>query len=309
MALARNSDRSSLFSPNVSGTLRLLAYLALAAVLMVTDRRAGLLHEIRYATSAVVEPLYALAGIPQRVGSFLATTFADRHALEQGNARLREALLLANARISRMRALVGQNRELKRLLDVRNALNLNVQLVRVIGIERGQFRHRVLVDAGDRDGVEVGQPVIDSYGVVGQVIEVMPHTATVMLITDPSHAVPVMLERTGGRGIAHGSGSLDYLIMPTIALSADVKVGDAVLTSGLGGRFPSGFPVGEVISVQPDRNGMFARVRVAPAAQLDRIGQVLLLRDYAAPVGPPPPASVVGPQTGSQTSETDGGVP
>lgn len=295
MALARDSSSASLFSANVAGTLRLIVYLALAVAVMVADRRIGILHHVRYAASVLIEPVYGLAALPSRFGHMVTAAVADRRQLEKDNARLRESLLLANARINRMRALVGQNQRLKQLLEVQRTLGMDVQLARVVGVDLGQFRHRIVLDVGVNEGVSVGQAVIDGYGVVGQVIETLPHSAVVMLITDPNHAIPVMLKRTGLRTIAYGLGATGQLVLPTVPMSADVRAGDVLLTSGLGGRFPSGFPVGKIVAVEPDRNHMFARARVQPAAALERTGEVLLLRDLAASVGPPPLADPVGP--------------
>jgi rod shape-determining protein MreC len=143
--------------------------------------------------------------------------------------------------------------------------------------------------------VQVGQAVIDAHGIMGQVIEALPNTATVLLITDPTHAIPVTIERTGMRAIAHGSGALDSLELPNIPISADVKVGDKLITSGLGGVFPSGFPVGEIRSIKNDSSGMFAAAVATPSAALDRSGEVLLLHVLPDPVGPPEAASLVGP--------------
>ena len=144
--------------------------------------------------------------------------------------------------------------------------------------------------------------LLDAHGVMGQVVEVLPNTAVAMLITDPTHAIPVVIERTGLRTIAYGSGAIDRLDLPNIPISADVRPGDRLLTSGLGGRFPAGFPVGEIRTVSNDRSGMFAAATARPAAALDRSGEVLLLRDQPEPYGPPalqqeigPPADLAGP--------------
>ncbi|MGH8115894.1 MAG: rod shape-determining protein MreC, partial [Rhodanobacteraceae bacterium] len=131
--------------------------------------------------------------------------------------------------------------------------------------------------------------------VMGQIIETFPHASMAMLVIDPDHAVPVMLNRTGLRGIAHGTGDADRLVVPDLPLSSDVKPGDQWVTSGLGGRFPAGFPVGTVTRVKHDASGTFLEAMLKPAAELERSGEVLLLRDQPDPVGPPAPAPQVGP--------------
>ena len=286
---------SPLFSGSVAGTLRLIFYLALALVLMVLDHRNGWLWRVRYGAAVVVEPLYRLAGMPAAGMHALGVAFSDRKQLTEQNQRLRENLLLANARLNRMAAVAEQNQRLKELLDTRHSLDLNVQLARVVGVDLGAYRYRLMLDLGRRQGVKAGQPVIDAHGVMGQVVQVLPTTSAVMLVTDPDSTIPVVIERTGLRTVAYGSRDGGELTLPTIPRAADVQAGDRLLTSGIGGRFPPGFPVGVVRSVAPAPSGMFLEARAAPSADIDRSQDVLLLHDLAVPAGPPAPAASVGP--------------
>ena len=294
--MARARDESSpLFAGNAAGTLRLIIYLALAMALMVLDQRNGWLWRLRYTASAVVEPIYRLAGLPAAGIRTASVAFADRQKLTEQNQRLREDLLLANAKLNRMAAVAEQNQRLKQLLDTQHSLKLNVQLARVIGVDMGAFRYQLTLDVGARDGVKPGQPVIDAHGVMGQVKEVLPTTSIVMLITDPENAIPVVIERTGLRTVAYGSREGERLSLPNIPLAADVRPGDKLLTSGLGGRFPPGFPVGEISDVAPADTGMFLVAHASVAADIDRSADVLLLHDQAEPDGPPPPITPMGP--------------
>jgi rod shape-determining protein MreC len=294
--MARARDESSpLFAGNAAGTLRLIFYLALAMVLMVLDHRNGWLWRVRYGASMVVEPVYRLAGLPAVGIRTLSVAFADRQRLTEQNQRLREDLLLANAKLNRMGAVAAQNQRLKELLDTQHSLELNVQLARVIGVDMGAYRYQLTLNMGARDGVKLGQPVIDAHGVMGQVKEVLPTTSVVMLVTDPSHAIPVVIARSGLRTVAYGSRDGDQLTLPNIPLAADVRVGDHLLTSGLGGRFPPGFPVGDIRAVAPASTGMFLVAQATPAADIDRSEDVLLLHDQAEPDGPPAAVTPVGP--------------
>ncbi|PWK85892.1 rod shape-determining protein MreC [Fulvimonas soli] len=297
MALARE-DSSPLFAGSVAGTLRLIFYLALAMVLMVLDHRNGWMWRARYAAAVAVEPVYRLAGLPADGVRALGVAFADRQRLTEQNQRLREDLLLANAKLNRMAAVAEQNERLKELLATQHSLGLNVQLARVIGVDLGAGRHRLMINLGARDGVKPGQPVIDARGLLGQVVEVLPTTAVLMLVTDPNHAVPVTVERTGLRTIAYGARDGDQLSLPTVPMAADVQAGDRLLTSGLGGRFPPGFPVGTVTAVGPAANGLFLEARARPSADINRSDDVLLLHDQAEPAGPPAPAASAGPPAG-----------
>ena len=302
--MARARDESSpLFAGNAAGTLRLIVYLALAMVLMVLDQRNGWLWSLRYNAAVVVEPIYRLAGLPAAGVRNLSVAFSDRQHLTVQNQRLREDLLLANAKLNRMAAVAEQNQRLKELLDTQHSLELNVQLARVIHVDLGAFRYRMTLNVGARDGVKPGQPVIDARGVLGQVREVLPTTSVVMLITDPEHAIPVVVERSGLRTVAYGSRSGDELTLPNIPLAADVRVGDRLLTSGLGGRFPPGFPVGDIRSVAPASTGMFLVAEAQPAADIDRSSDVLLLHDQAEPDGPPAPLKPAGPPSNLRPAE------
>ena len=288
MALAA-PDKVSLFAEGAVSTLRLIAYLTLAMIIMVIDHRAGYLERARTLASVLVEPLYRVAALPSDVARAGRLAIATQDQLVDENRSLREALLLAQVRLNRMSALTAQNDRLKKLLDVQKELGLSVQLARLIDIDLDPFRHRIVLDAGTAQLIEVGQPVLDAHGIMGQVVEVLPHTSVAMLVTDPTHAIPVMIERTGLRTIAYGTGAIDRLQLPNVPRSADIKVGDLLVTSGLGGRFPVGFPVGEILDISNDESGMFAAAIARPAAALNRSGEVLLLQDLPQPMGPPAP--------------------
>lgn len=294
MAIAR-SDNATLFAEGTVSTLRLIVYLAFAVALMVLDHSGRYLEILRHTGSALVEPLYRLAAFPADVARAARTAVATQDRLAGENRALREQLLLAQARLNRLDALVAQNARLKDLLDAQKNLGLSVQFARLIDVDLDPFRHRIVLDVGAHQGIVVGQPVIDAHGVMGQIVEVLPNIAVAMLITDPTHAIPVVVERTGLRTIAYGSGAIDRLQLPNISISADLKPGDKLLTSGLGGRFPAGFPVGEIRSVSADQSGMFAIAIARPAAALDRSGEVLLLRDQPQPYGPPALQDEIGP--------------
>ena len=294
MALPQQ-ESTPIFSDATAGTLRLIVYLALAAVLMVLDHRNGWLHQARRATSAAIVPIYKLAALPADWIHAGSQAVAQRGRLLDENRQLRESLLLAEARLNRMDAVAHQNVRLKALLDTQHQLGIHAQLARLIDVQLGPTRDRVMLNVGSDEGVHVGQTVVDAHGVMGQIIETLPHASVAMLVIDPDHAVPITFTRTGLRGIARGTGDPDRLVVADLPLSSDIKPGDTLVTSGLGGRFPAGFPVGIVTSLQHGASGMFLEAEVAPAADLNRSGEVLLLRDQPDPVGPPAPAPEVGP--------------
>ena len=294
MALTRN-DSAPLFTADAANTLRLIFYLAVAIVLMVADHRGAYLSHLRYALSAAVEPMYRLAALPAQFAREARLALADRERLTEANTKLSQDLLLAQARLNRLSEVREQNQRLQELLAVQRSLDLGVQLARIIDVDTDPFRHRLIVGAGANQGVQVGEAVLDAHGILGQIVETLPNTSTVMLITDASHALPIAVERTGMRAIARGDREAGMLSLPNIPISADLKVGDRLVTSGLGGHFPAGFPVGIVREISNDASGMFAAAKVTPSAALDRSGEVLILHEVVDPVGPPAPLTEAGP--------------
>ncbi|WMJ70524.1 rod shape-determining protein MreC [Stenotrophomonas sp. 24(2023)] len=272
-------------SGDAASPLRLLAYLALAITLIVLDDQAGWLARLRAQADTLVQPVWALAGLPGKLGSQVRDNAASHGQLVAENRELRNQLLLANARLTRLQTAALDNAQLRELLNVAERSGLDVQLAPILDIDLDPVKRRLVLDAGSRDGVHVGQAVIDAGGLMGQVISATGGTSTVLLLTDPDHAVPVTVARNGVRLIVYGRG--DTLELRDIPLSAGVEIGDEIVTSGLGGRFPPGFPVGTITALRPDDTHAFLVGELKPAAQLDRGRDVLLLRPGAAIRIPP----------------------
>jgi rod shape-determining protein MreC len=270
---------------DAASPLRLLAYLALAITLIVLDDQAGWLSRLRAQANVLVQPVWALAGLPGRLGTQVKDNAASHGQLVTENRELRNQLLIANARLTRLQTAALDNAQLRELLNVAERSGLDVQLAPILDIDLDPVRQRLVLAAGTRDGVHVGQAVIDAGGLMGQVIATTGNSATVLLLTDPDHAVPVTVARNGVRLIVYGRG--DKLELRDIPLSAGVEVGDEIVTSGLGGRFPAGFPVGSITALRPDDTHAFLVGELKPAAQLDRGRDVLLLRPGEAIHLPP----------------------
>jgi rod shape-determining protein MreC len=269
-------------SGDVAGTLRLLAYLAAAIGLMVFDHRGGWLEQVRAQGEVLMQPVWWLAGLPGRIGDSARGTARTHASLTEENRRLRNALLVGSARLARLETAAEENRRIRDLLGAAQRGRLDVQLVPILDIDLDPSRQRLMLDGGSQDGVRLGQPVIDAGGLVGQIIAVTPTTSTVLLLTDPAHAVPVEVARSGVRLIAYGNGRSDQLSLANVPLSSDVEVGDTLVTSGLGKRFPAGFAVGTIAALRPDESRAFLVGEVEPAARLDRGRDVLLLRERAS---------------------------
>nr|WP_238346347.1 rod shape-determining protein MreC [Luteimonas saliphila] len=272
--------------------MRLLAYLALSVVLIVLDHRGDWLAQARATASVAVQPLWQVAGLPSRLGQAMREDAATRATLAEDNRRLRNELLVMGARQARLQVEADENARLRGLLGAAGRGRLDVQLAPILDVDLDPARQRLLLNAGTGDGVRQGQSVIDAGGLLGQIIAVTPGTATVLLLTDLDHAVPVSVSRSGVRLLAYGIGRSDRLELRNIPVSSDVVVGDVVVTSGLGGRFPPGFPVGTILELRPDDSHAFLIGALEPAAQLDRGRDVLLLREQPrAPLGPAPGAT------------------
>jgi rod shape-determining protein MreC len=287
MAYAGKS--TSRLSDSAGSTLPMLAYLALAAALMAADTRGGYGDAIRARAAIIAEPFWWVVDAPLRGIAGVREELTLRSTLQSENARLRREGEVLAARIDRLDAVAAENLRLRALLGGTRGFRLDVRLVSILDVDLDPYRQRIVLDAGSGDGVRVGQALVDAGGVLGQVIEVTPRRAVALLITDPDHAVPVQVARTGLRSIAYGTGHADSLVLPNVPQSADLRVGDTLITSGIGGRFPAGFPVGTVVEVRPDDTGLFFVAQAQPAARLDRGVEVLLVGQAPAitDAGPP----------------------
>jgi len=266
---------------------------------MTIDRSTRLLEPLRETVLTLLTPVTVLGESPYLLGRIAADTLASRESLE---ARLKalEADNLALSHLAQQyRVLREENDRLLALAGSRARLPVDVLAAEIIGIVPTANSHQVIVDKGRREGVAAGQAVIDASGLFGQVIETGQYTSRVLLVADRDHAVPVEINRNGVRSVAGGSGHIDRLELEFVPVTTDIKPGDLVVTSGLGGRFPRGYPVGEVKAVSIDPISSFAVVSVKPAAQLDRsrhvlitvgeIPEVLLSLDGVAPEATPNP--------------------
>lgn len=271
------SEDGPLFSGSGSGALRLAVYAMVAVALMVADHHGHYLDQAKDKLALVAYPILRLVDLPVRAGRWLGETFSDREALSHRNRELERRWLLDQARLNRLPALEAENRRLRELLESSPKLGDRVLVAELLDVDLDPYSHRVVLNKGSVDGVYRGQAVADANGIVGQIESVSALSAFAMLISDPNHAVPVALNRSGLRTIAYGTGQIDRLVLKDLTASADVNPGDLVVASGLGGRFPSGFPVGRVVDIQANPGDPFLTVIVAPSAALNRSREVLLV--------------------------------
>ncbi len=232
---------------------------------------------VRTQLSLVAAPFYWVVDVPSKMLSEFSDMLSTRSELMDDNERLRAESLILNAKLQKYIELRAENVRLRELMNSAERLNDTVVVAEVVAVASDPNRHQLVVDKGSRDGAFVGQPVIDATGLLGQIIEVGLLQSRVLLITDSAHALPVRVSRNGLRAIAEGTGLIDELTLTHVAATTDIQVGDLLVSSGLGGRFPGGYPVGEVTDVSIDPGQPFAEVRARPMAQLDRSRNVLLV--------------------------------
>ena len=225
----------------------------------------------------LIYPLQQAVNVPQRVAGWLTEELTSREDLQEENQRLRQKQFLTAAQLQKLTILEVENRRLRRLLDSAAQLPERAIIAELLNVAADPYRHQIVVSKGTTQGAYVGQPILDASGVVGQVMHTGPLSSVGILITDPSHALPVQVDRNGIRGIVLGTGRYDELELPYVPNNADIRPGDLLITSGLGGRFPRGYPVAQVAEVAPDPGRPFARIIARPTTQLDRIREVLLL--------------------------------
>jgi rod shape-determining protein MreC len=279
---------------------RFLLLAVVCVALMLLDSRDQHLRRVRQALSVVVYPVRLAVDLPFSTWSSLSETFAARDALIAENQQFRRERLETESRLQRLEALERENQRLRELLDSTARVGSRALVAEVLSVDAVPYRDRFELNRGLVDGVYVGQALIDAQGVVGQVVRVGPLTSEAVLITDADHAVPVTVNRSSVRTIAVGTGDSSRLRLPYLTNNADIVVGDLLITSGLGGVFPAGYPVGRVLEVTLRPDQAFAEVIAEPAAALDRDGEVLLVRNEEepqaaepAPIEQPAPAASV----------------
>lgn len=266
-----------IFAKAPSLSVRLILAIILSITLIVFDGRSSAVIQIRNVLETAVSGLYYFANTPRSVLDGVSNNFIDNSKLQLENRALKEQLREKNADLLLLDQLKVENQRLRLLLSSPLRQDEYKKITEVLSAEMDVYRQQVIVNRGKNDGAFVGQPVIDEKGVVGQVISVGESSSRVLLLTDVTHAVPVQVLRNDVRGIANGTGHNDELFIDNLPRSVDVQKGDVLVTSGLGGRFPEGYPVAVVEAVTNDTQSQFARIVARPLASFDRLRYLLLL--------------------------------
>jgi len=244
---------------------------------MVFDHHNRQTGAVRSGLSVLVYPIQYLAHLPVRASEWVVESLSGRSQLVEENKHLKASILLLQAKQQTHQSVEQENIRLRALLDSAQKIKERVLVTELLRVDMDPYQHQVKINKGESDGVFTGQATIDAFGVVGQVTQTGPISANVMLITDLSHAIPVQVNRNNLRTIAVGSGRIDQLDLPYLPNNTDIQVGDLLVTSGLGGIFPPGYPVATVVDVQPSPGRGFATVTAKPKAALENSRLLLLV--------------------------------
>lgn len=262
--------------------LRLLGLIVISILLMYIDNRDNHLDTVRKGIGAAVYPVRVIVDSPVRFWNWLGESITSRNDLDLELGRLKAERLLTNARLQKLNALEAENARLRAILEARTQVRDRTRVAEIMSVDANPYNHSLVIDVGTQDGVVDGQALVDADGVVGQVIEAGLMTSQAMLISDTDHALPVEVNRNGLRTIVVGTGKIDQLQLPFVVNNADIGVGDLLVTSGLGGAFPAGYPVAIVESVTRNPHEPYAKVTAKPSASLGQVREVLLI--FSAPL-------------------------
>jgi rod shape-determining protein MreC len=275
------------FNRGPAPIVRLSFFALLALLLMVVDARFRYAEMLRSSLAVVIYPLQRAAVAPVDMLSGIAGYFTSLSSAQRDNEALRTKVLQNAKDVLTLDALAAENAQLRRLLDARGRIPREASMAEIMYSGRDPFSRKVVIDKGTQQGIQLGQPVIDETGVIGQVTRVFPMLSEVTLITDKNQAIPLQVVRNGLRALAYGDGAA--LDLRFVAANADIQNGDELVTSGIDGTYPAGLPVARVSRVERDAAYAFARIQCVPIAGTEKHRQVLVLAHDAGL--PPPPAA------------------
>lgn len=266
-----------IFHKGPSLLVRIIFFIALAALLWLLDTRSDFLKPLRQHLMVVSAPLHWLTSMPGRLVDWADDGLVSRETLRAENSALRAENRVLQQKLQTMATLVAENARLAELLNSSHQVNDDVLIARLIGVSPDPLRQEILLDKGSEAGVVVGGAVLDAHGVAGQVIEVSPRSSRIMLITDTQSAVPVQIVRNGIRAVAEGTGELGELHLRHVAATVDIVEGDMLVSSGLDRHYPANYPVATITRIERDPAQLFLTVRTEPVAQLNRSRHFLLV--------------------------------
>lgn len=266
------------FRSGPSPLARLFFFALLSITIMIADTRSNVISETRRVVWTIIHPLQKLAHAPFLIQDRLARYVSDFELIEEINL-LRQEYLSTRHKLFQLQALTAENKQLRALLGAAQQNEIQVILAEILSTPRDPFSRKITLNKGSSSGAKAGQVVIDDLGVIGQITRVYPRMSEVTLITDKDHYVPVQIARNAMRTVISGVGRNSELELRFLSINADVQIGDLLITSGIGGVYPPGLPVGRITQIEYDRSREFVRIICKPVAGVDRHRQVLILID------------------------------
>lgn len=261
----------------VSGWWRMVFVTVLCVILLVVESKTTFLQSTRGTLYYALVPVRMFAQIPGRIASGFDDAISNEGDVLTAYENLHDEYFKLKAELLKMRSLQAENKQLRELLDASINVEHKIEMAELLEVSLDPYQHRVMINRGATSGVYIGQAIIDDKGVVGQVTQVLPYSSAITLVTDPSHAIPVQVERTGLRALAYGTGDLFSLKVPFLNENPNIQKGDRLLSSGLGGRFPAGYPVAVIESIETVSGQAFSDIKAVTIAQVNKLRQVLLL--------------------------------
>ncbi len=246
-------------------------------ILLITDHHTNMLRNVRSFFNLIIYPLQTIASTPANIGIWLNEQLDSHQSLITENESYRTNNLLLKAQLQKFTSLQAENIRLRSLLKSSRKLKDQMLIAETIAVDLDPYKRQIVINKGQRHSIYAGQPILDAYGIMGQVIHPGIVSSSAILITDPSHAIPVQINRNGLRTVLYGTGAANYLEVQNLPNNADIELGDLLITSGLGGRFPEGYPVAKVINIIRDPGQPFAKVIAEATAHLEQSREVLLV--------------------------------
>jgi rod shape-determining protein MreC len=267
-----------LFLQGPSVTLRAIILVVISIVVMVADHRWQHLETVRgNIESYIIYPLRYTINLPSQFIRWSDESLSTRQDLLEEKHKLEEQSLRARVNLQKLSVLEKENARLRKMLSAQTKIGELVLVAEILSIDLDPYKQQVILNKGRKHEVYIGQSIIDAHGVMGQIIHLGEYSSTALLVSDPSHAIPVQVNRSGLRSTAFGTGNSQLLELRYIPHNADLKIGDQIFSSGLGGRFPPNYPVGEIVSIERPIGESFSTVLAEPVAHLDRSREVLLV--------------------------------
>lgn len=288
---------------------RLFMAVILACILMFVDSKFSQLDPIKRLIGSSLTPIYWLSAFPENITNGISSIFTSRESLQEELDKLQSQMLILERKAQKLASVTAELNRLRELLNASRLLDEGVVVTEMIAASPNPDNQYIQIDKGLNDGIYLGQAVLDSHGLMGQVIDVNNLTSRVLLISDSRHAVPVQVNRNGLRAIAYGVGAVDYLELGSVPTTYDIKVGDLLVSSGLGGRFPEGYPVGRVIEILIEPGESFAQVKVKPEAELNRSKLLLVVfKANLPPLNADTKSAPEKPSSALENSEVPNGI-